>query len=464
MNLQSFKKSIRVSLCLILGFTLFVNPIFISAQTPLDQAQSDRAALEAELAKLEAEIAQKQSDLKNQQGQSTSLQREISILKTKVDKAKLDIQAKNLTITKLGGEITQKSQKITELSDKIDRERESLGQLIKKTNEIDQNNVIHVVLSDTSLSRFYVDLDSFSSIKSEIKKSVDEIKGVKAETETEKQNLENKQNAELDAKAALEKAKKEVESNQAEQKKLLSISKNKEKEFQQILDDRAKKVAQIKAKLFSLAGGSTAIPFGTALVYAENAQAKTGIRPAFLLAILTQESNLGANVGKCYLSVAETGQGVRTSTGAIVQKVMKPSRDVAPFLEITTSLGLDPYKTAVSCPLAGGGYGGAMGPSQFIPSTWALLKSRIGSAIGTSTPNPWAPNDAFMASALYLTDLGAVNGSYTAEKNAACRYYSGRKCDTKSPPNSFYGANVMKLADQIQADIDYLKEYGVSKR
>lgn len=449
---------------LIVPNTFVLQPKVAKAQSALDIAQSDRAALEAELANLEAEIAKKQDELKQQQGQSVTLNNEIAKLKTQIDKSKLDIKAKGLVIQKLGGEIVEKNQKIESLNEKIDRERESLGQLIKKTNEIDNSNLIHVVLSDKSLSNFYIDLDSFSSIKASIKSSVDQIKGIKSETESEKQNLEEKQNAELDAKALLEKAKKQVETNQAEQKKLLSISKNKEKEFQAILDEQAKKAAQIKARLFSLAGGGAAIPFGDALSYAEFASAKTGVRPAFILAILTQESNLGQNQGKCYLTVPETGAGIRVTTGAILQKVMKPSRDVAPFLEITSSLGFDPYKTVVSCPLSGGGYGGGMGASQFIASTWNILKSRIASALGTSIANPWAPKDAITASAIYLGDLGANSQTYTAERNAACRYYSGRKCDSKKPANSFYGNNVMSLANKIQDDIDYLKQYGVSKR
>ncbi len=467
MNLtKHFKNRIFTLILLtLIASTLFVLHAKISsAQSALDIAQSDRAALETELANLEAQIAQKQEELKQQQGQSVTLNNEIAKLKTQIDKSKLDIKAKSLVIQKLGGEITEKSQKIESLSEKIDRERESLGQLIKKTNEIDNSNLIHVVLSDKSLSNFYVDLDSFSSIKASIKSSVDQIKGIKSETENEKQNLEEKQNAELDAKAELERAKKAVENNQAEQKKLLSISKNKEKEFQAILDEQAKKAAQIKARLFSLAGGGAAIPFGVALSYAEFASTKTGVRPAFILAILTQESNLGQNQGKCYLTVPETGAGIRVTTGAILAKVMKPSRDVAPFLEITSSLGFDPYKTVVSCPLSGGGYGGGMGPSQFIASTWNILKSRIASALGTGIANPWSPKDAITASAIYLGDMGASTQGYTAERNAACRYYSGRKCDNKKPANSFYGNSVMSLASKIQDDIDYLKKYGISKR
>jgi hypothetical protein len=35
-----------------------------------------------------------------------------------------------------------------------------------------------------------------------------------------------------------------------------------------------------------------------------------------------------------------------------------------------------------------------------------------------------------------LADLGAGSQTYSSERNAACRYYSGRSCDSRSPANS----------------------------
>jgi peptidoglycan hydrolase CwlO-like protein len=460
------KKRFITSLFIIIGI-LFSSGSFLSApkisnaQTALENAQVDRAALEAELKKLEAEIAAKQKELSGQKNKSLTLQNEVNFLKTKIDSSKLNIKSKDLTISKLKGEIGNKSQKIETLEEKIDKEKESLAQLVRKTRELDDRPFVHLVAAKESLSQFYTDVDSFASIKSSIKQSVNAIRGVKAETEEEKKDLELKREQEIDAKYELELAKKKVEADQAEQKRLLGLSKQQETVYQKDLATKQAKAAQIKARLFPVAGGGAAIPFGTAVVYAKNASAKTGIRPAFLLAILEQESGIGKNVGSCYLAVPETGAGIRVATGVAVANVMKPTRDVAPFMTVTSALGLDPFKTRVSCPIPGIGYGGAMGPSQFIPSTWQMLATRIANAVGKSTANPWDAGDAFMASSIYLTDLGAGAKTYTAEVNAACKYYSGRSCATG--PGSSYGNSVMTRAASIEADIDYLDRYGVTK-
>ncbi len=444
--------------------SIFVGSLFIiapkiQADVYLDNAKADKALLEAELAKLEKEIAQKEKELASQKGQSVSLSRDIAVLTSQIQKSKLDIKAKNLIIQKLGGEISNKNQEISALSVKIEREKESLAQLLRKERIVNDKDIITLVLSQDNISDVYGDLEAFASIKKGIQNSLDEIKDMKNLTEAEKKALEKKKDEETDTKYELERDKAKVEMSEAEKQKLLSISKDKEAEYQKVLKEKAQKRAQILAAIFNLAGGgSTKINFETALVYAREAEKLTGIDPAFLLAILTQESNLGANVGQCYLTDAKTGAGMNPKTNAKFPNVMKPmgltgrKGDIDDFFLITASVGRDPYKTLVSCPIAGvGGYGGAMGPAQFIPSTWGGYKSRLKKLLGHDA-DPWNPRDAFMASATYLTDLGAIGNSASAQHKAACRYYGtgGATCS--------YSNSVMKHKLNIQANIDLLQD------
>jgi hypothetical protein len=459
-------------------FTIFLG-VFVSSfyynlsyvgATALENAQADKARLEAELSSLEKEIAAKQKELDKQKGKSVSLSRDIAILTTQIKKSKLDIQSKNLTIQKLGGEINQKSKKISSLNLKIEAEKESLAQLIRKEREIDNKNIMHLLLSNSSISDAYGDIDTFASIKESIKESVDEIRGVKTETEEERKSLENKRNSEADAKFKLEEAKKKVEISEAEKQKLLSISKNKEAEYQKVLAEKARRKSEILAAMFNLVGSSQQINFETALSYAKEAQKKTGIDPVFLLAVITQESNLGKNVGQCYVTDLKNGNGKGANTGSNQIRVMSPIRDIPVFVSITNKLGLDYSSTRVSCwiPMYKKkydkkikkwvndytqpyGWGGAMGPAQFIPSTWKLFENRLRALLGYDA-SPWRPKDAFMASAMYLTDLGARE-TPSSQQIAACKYYGtgGSVCD--------YSKNVMNHKLKIQTTmIDPLQD------
>lgn len=412
--------------------------------------QSDKDYCRNELAQIEKELADLINKQKEQQKTTGTLKGDVNYLTSQINALKTKIKARALVITQLKINIAEKVNTIQSLSEKIAREHESLAQLIRNTNESDEQTIVHLILSDNSISNFYSDLESYASIKQAIKASVDIINGVKAQTEVAKSDLQKKQDAETDAKAELESAQKAVAKSEADKKELLAISKQKEVAYNKLAAEKKSKADKIRSALFSLAGISQKIEFGTALQYANEVKSSMNVDPAFLLAILTQESNLGSNVGQCYLTNPDTGAGVGKNTGTAFQNVMKPTRDVEPFLEITNALGFNAFQTAVSCPILGvAGYGGAMGPAQFIPSTWKLFAKRLEDILGHYA-NPWSPRDAFLASGMYLADLGGVGTSASAQSRAACKYYGsgGATCS--------YSRSVMTLKAKIQANIDLL--------
>jgi peptidoglycan hydrolase CwlO-like protein len=377
------------------------------AITPEEQ----EAIWKAELAQTEADIAKWQDILNGTKANTKSLQNEAAILNAKIKQAQATIKQKTINIEQLGKQIKDKQKTILTLEQRIEKGHESLAQLIRKTNEIDEFSLPEVILGNQDISEFFSDVDSFQSIKRDLQELFKEIRQTKDLTEKEKEALDKAQDKELDTKAAVESQKKEVEKNEKEKQYLIQVNKTQEKTYEQVIADRQAKAGEIRAKLFKLAGGSAAIPFGTALTYAQSASAKTGVSPAFVLAILTQESSLGANVGKCYVTDTTTGAGANTAGTKNFSNVMKAPRDTVPFLEITNRLGFSWKSTVVSCPIAGvAGYGGAMGPAQFIPSTWKIFDDRLKSVLGRDS-NPWNPEDAFMASSMYLGDLGASRSS-----------------------------------------------------
>ncbi|MBI2594827.1 MAG: lytic murein transglycosylase [Candidatus Colwellbacteria bacterium] len=126
--------------------------------------------------------------------------------------------------------------------------------------------------------------------------------------------------------------------------------------------------------------------------------------------------------------------------------------DVTPFLKITAELGLNPDTTLVSCPNTDGAYGGAMGPAQFIPTTWMAYKDKVAAITGNSPASPWRNIDAFVAAGLYLKGAGA--GS--SELNAAARYYCGSNWN-RYVCTQVYGKAVVDRAVQFEQDIQVLK-------
>ncbi len=421
------------------------------------QIQEQEAKWRAELEATEKEIAQWETVLKTTKQGTASLERDASLLQAKINEAKAFIKKRQIQIEQLTHDIGLKTKTIAELDAKIGRGKESLTAILKSANQLDSYSLAEVMLSNKNLSQFFEDVDNYSSIQKSLEEQFTEIRNLQSKTDSERQELDKKRIAEADTKAKIEADKKKVEVDEKEKQRLININKTQEKTYAQVIAEKEKKAAQIRAALFSLRD-TEGIPFGDALKYANLASNKTGVRSALILAILTQESDLGKNQGSCLVSNIDTGDGAGKNTGTIFEQVMKAPRDTVPFKDITERLGKDWKMTPVSCPpgtkyTSGRGFGGGMGPSQFIPSTWELFKNKLGTTLGLSpnSVNPWNPEHAILATAVYMADLGAAGGSYTAERNAACRYYSGAACTPgRKPSNVFYGDQVMAKAENIQ--------------
>ena len=436
---------------------LFPYPVF-AANDCLSfnlSGQSDDA-LRQMLAVCDAESKETQTQLEAQKSKSSSIASDVALLDSLIKKAAQQIEIKNQIIAQLGKQIVQKNDKIETLSGKLDREYGSLGQILRKKNEIDNTTLTEMLLSQFRISDFFLDVDNFQSVNGALQDSVDTVKGVRTETASEKAALEQKKLEQAQLKLQIEQDKKKTQAQQADKKELLASSKAQEKSYADLLAQKKAQAGKISAALFKFRGGQ-GIPFGDAYRFAKEASHATGVSPAFILAILKQESNYGKYDGGCIL-LDRSGTGKKVSNGEIIPNVMKPSRDLQPFIQIVEDLGFDVSSQQFSCPITAkvngkySDYGGAMGPSQFIPSTWLLFKSRIEAALGIGHANPWNPEHAITATALYMEDLGAQDTSQ--ERNAACKYYSGRSCSANS---SFYGNSVIKLKTQIQKDIDIIE-------
>ncbi len=430
---------------------LVVTPFVATAQVTCTgvTAGKTRAQLEAEQAVCEQEAAQAAQMKASLDKQSASYANDVKALTAKINAAQSNIKAKNIAITNLAKDIAVKQGQITTLNGRIDKGKQAIAEILRKTNDLNSYSLVEALLSEKDLSEFFVDIDTYASTENALDNLFAELRSAKALTEAEKANLNKKKDAEAAARAAIESAKKEVEKANTEKKGLLAVTQSNAKSYAQILADRQAKAAQIKAILFPLVD-TGAISFGKALEYAQSASAYTGVRPAVILAILQQESNLGANVGRCIISDLSTGQTKSVTTGNIFSNGIHPTRDLPVLQSILSGLGRDPLTTRVSCPVAGvAGYGGAMGPTQFIPSTWNLLVSKIKAATGAETPDPWNAAHAIMAAGILLQGNGANGGTYEAERNAACKYYSGRVCSTATHIAA-YGNQVMNRASTIQ--------------
>lgn len=437
------------SIFLFIGLFLFY-PFWGRAQEEVSGAVVNRReALKAELSRLEGEIGEWEKRVGEKQREATSFERDIAILDAQISKAKLQIRARTLAINNLGRAIGAKEESIEVLSATIARQKESLAESLRTMHEIDDVSFIEQLLMYPNLSSMLGEAEHIGMVQKALHGSLEELRATRSEEESVKVSLEEEQGEEFELRALLEIERDQLHKKEKERQNLLTITKGKESEYQKVLTAKEKDAAAIRAKLFLLQG-SPAIPFEKAVAYAELASQKTGVRAAFILGVIAQESELGKNIGQCNLPDDPPQYKW--------QAIMKASRDHNPFLDITKRLGLDPESMPVSCPMRNSrgervGWGGAMGPAQFIPSTWILFESRISAITGNMPPNPWDPKDAFVASALLLKD----NSADSDERKAAAKYFAGSNWN--SYLGRSYASQVLAKVETYQEQLDILKKF-----
>lgn len=397
------------------------------------QNEEERKQLEIQLEQLEAQIEEYQNTVDKYRSQGKSLEGEVKRLNAQIAKLNLQIKSVNLTLSKLDSEIEDTKEKIVVTENEMDKNKRILSNAIQRIYTNENLGMMEVLLRKPKLSDFFNDMKDLIDVQESIKESLEKIIDLRVDLVEKKEQLAiKKDDAESLKKYRLSQ---KVIAGGVKQEKdnLLKVTKGQESKYQELVKQTQKTAAQIRSRIFELLGGGE-MTFEEAYKFAEFASQATGVRTALILAVLDRESALGQNVGRCKYQTA-----------------MHPTRDIPIFLSLMKELGLNPDSMFISCPNRDGLYGGAMGPAQFIPSTWNLYKNRIQSITGSNPPSPWRNADAFVATALYLKDAGAAKN----ERIAAAKYYCGSNWNRYTCTN-VYGRKVVEQAKLFQSDINVL--------
>jgi len=458
---------------IILAAVLVVSFVFLQPfnfSYALEVAATEQTEqLQQELKAIEDEIAQYEKQLSGVSVEKNTLNKKINELKLQQSKINSQIKQTNLNLKK-----TESQLDIVEADIKVKQQsilvlQEKISAFIQTINKKDNYPALAIFVTNQDIGGFFKEmveyrkiikgLDEVSKEAMNEKKALEEAEAKLSENREDQKNLlsiKSLQNQELSG-------------TLSERTTLLQATKEKESNYQAALTDRKKLAAEIKSRIYELLGYGSQVTFGQAVSIAQTVSDQTGVRASFLLAVLTQESNLGKNVGTCNragdsaakswkeimpgpLHYANYVKNGKSCNGA--ETPCSYRDDQAAFLSITKELGMDPDTTPVSCPMRDSkgnriGFGGAMGPAQFIPTTWLGYRAKVSAFTGKAA-NPWDIRDAFIAAALKLKNDGA--GSVSGEWAAAMKYFSG----STNTAYRFYGDNVVATAKKYQQDIEDL--------
>lgn len=394
--------------------------------------EEERKALEAQLQELENQIDQYESQIVGYQKQGGTLKNEIAGLNSKIAKLNLQIQAITLTLRQLDQKIGDTKFQIQSTEASLESRREALGALVRNLQASEAESLLSVFLKNPQLSDFFADVNGMLVLQNSMRMAIEQMTDLRDQLADQQSQLLVARADAATASAYQAAQKKAVDSAKQEKNRLLAVTKGQESKYQSLLKETKETAAKIRSRIFQLLGGGE-MSFEEAYQYAKLASGATGVSPALILAVLDRESALGQNVGKCGYA-----------------RAMSPAN--RPLFEaVAAELGLNPDTLMVSCPNRDGAYGGAMGPAQFIPSTWNLYKGKVAQVTGHTPASPWNNADAFVATALYLKDAGAASDSISAQRTAAARYYAGNNWRRYLWT---YGEAVVSRAQKFAEDIE----------
>lgn len=317
---------------------------------------------------------------------------ELATEQSKLYKNQAQINATQALVKQIKDEITRREGELKNLEDRARLNKAILVEYIRQLYYANQENdpLVSLAMFQGNLSDMVLNFDSTVSIKEKIMDALQVINDAKTENEKAKNALASQQQ---DRQQTLKSQ--QVQQNQIAgevQEKQISVA-----EIQQ-------KIAKLRSTLSSFLGKS----FDTddIIEAIKFASKQTGVRKEFLMAMLDKESDLGRFTGGC------TYQNTRVKNS-----------DKEEFKKICKELKYDYKKQKISCAASWGGYGGAMGVAQFMPTTWIGYKDAIRSYTGHNPPDPWNLTDGVVGMAEKLKRAGAA--SKKNEHYAAKVYYCG---------------------------------------
>jgi peptidoglycan hydrolase CwlO-like protein len=392
-------------------------------------SETKKIELEEQIKNLEEEAEAIDKTIQEVQGQTRTFANEKKTIDAEIRRREIEILRLNLAIQKADIDIKNKTAAIDFLTKKIDVSRKSLTASLFLLYAYDRDNAVTLLLKNESLSDFFDAFHNLGKVQENVKDILDESKEDKGTIEKEKEEREEFKEDQHGLKMLQEVERKLLAQKRKEKEELIRLTKGKEALFQQLLKSKKRDIAALKTQLFYLE--RTGISAEEAVRLADLAAKRAGIRTAFLLALLEVETGkqfengeitVGTNVGtgnwerdmyQCYVRLGRRG------TAEAEKKA---------YFEIMGKLNLNPDKMPVSR-RPNYGCGGAMGPAQFLPTTWLRFESRVTELTGHNPPNPWNTEDAFTAAAIFLSEAGASSQTTAGETQAARTYISGSpKC------------------------------------
>ena len=418
--MKSYISKITIYFCLVVLF--LASDVSLAAQN--DAQQQD---LKTKINILRNQIQEDQKQINAKGQQEETIQGDIADLEKDIAKIQLEIQETQLVVQSLDLEIADKEAGIAAMQKEVDAKKKVLAQFMQELYENGNATPVELALGNNTFSDYFFQADSLDSFQERTREIYDQFVYLREGIKKEREDLLSQKEEQMNLKAMQNDQQNALDSQEQAKNSLLSKTKN----DKQALSDQ---MGKLQDQLNALQALGEPINIDEAISAAKYASGFTHVAPEFLLGVLRVESGLGTNVG---------GGRYKTDMNPVQWDTFK---------KICGELGIDPNSVPVSrracynsdakdgC----GGWGGARGPGQFMPTTWLGYKSKVEKVTGEIPANPWDLKDSLVAMGFKLAAVdGVTAGDRAAWAKAAAMYLAGGAWENYS----WYSDRVLSYAD-----------------
>ncbi len=411
-----------LSLLIVLGL---LAPSLVSLRAaPLDDKQH-------QLADLQVQLKQYQTQLQKTEQAGGQVKKQLTSLEQEITNTKKAIQSLEQEITAVTNSLKETKGRIVVETNNLKRSRRQLAEAVRSLSTVSNIPLIVQLAQTGGFTRWLLERRSLEALQQAVSGHLINIQKTKHTLETLQTSLEDKSQELAQAESLKQFAARQLTTKKTQKLSDLKSIQADQERFRSLAKLSTQQITALREEINALQ--KSGVSLQDAVRLALQAGSRTGVRPALLLGVLEVETRLGQFLG----------------TGS--WKVDMHPRDRDAFLVITKKLGLNPDTQPIS-KKPDYGWGGAMGPAQFLPNTWLGYEAEIGRVSGNQPPSPWDFNDAFTAAALFLKHRGAIPNNTTTERAAVKSYISGDPNCTKSICD-YYTNLVMTKAKNIEQEL-----------
>ena len=251
---------------------LFFSATFVTAQSEIEQLQTQIRDRNNRLGDIQKEIAKFEASLKEVGAEKKTLQAAITRLELERGKVQSDIKFTEQKISSTDLELNKLILEIHKTEDTIGSNRAAISEIIRRSYKTTNISMIEMLLNNSNLSEFWSTLETLDTIRNSMSGRVANLKTLQ-DTLEEKKGVTAERRGELvDLKSQYSDQSTVLANSKAERAELLSATKNEEANYQKLLKE--KKAAKDKietemrdfeAKLTFILNPNTIPPAGSAV-------------------------------------------------------------------------------------------------------------------------------------------------------------------------------------------------------